>query len=429
MIDSMKNISKSRVFLHPFHRVLIFAVLACLGLVMSGCRYAHNRLYDFCDIFQAGVGVTSQNPDSGMVPPAIGVHVQASEFMNLGAVYFNGSTAEMDGRGFFAGPESRQRYGLLCFQRLKIDQSYTSGSMNYFKQSQSQWTKRMNSRAMRWSEAPAKELDYDYWAEDIHEGYPILYRGWQYWENIGVEFALSEPFLTHLGFDVRFGIDPSEVSDFVLGFFGVDFQSDDLTEDEYEEMVGPQYLRGKEGFVVGRLRVKLDENTGKDLEPLNSMGVEIACVRNGEMTIIQTATDINGFFAIPDQSMDAIYYPYSFSIAGKITRLPIPAPKGPNSKAVALYTLFSSTREFSPAIIDCGDTLVHVKSSDGKGKLTIERRYDNAGYTLDADAKELILPIKESCGYPGLTYFSLYGSSGIRSTARKAAEEALSKIQ
>jgi hypothetical protein len=44
---------------------------------------------------------------------------------------------------------------------------------------------------------------------------------------------LCEPFLTHLGVSLRLGFDPSEISDFVLGIFYVDFKGDDLTADEY----------------------------------------------------------------------------------------------------------------------------------------------------------------------------------------------------
>ena len=75
----------------------------------------------------------------------------------------------------------------------------------------------------------AHELEYEYFAEEIHEGFPIMPRGWQYWENIAVEIGISEPFLTHLGFDLRIGVDPSEISDFILGIFTIDYNHDDLT--------------------------------------------------------------------------------------------------------------------------------------------------------------------------------------------------------
>ena len=213
---------------------LLAAVLLCLSTLMaSGCRYAANRVNDFCDIFQVAGGVTTENPVGGALPPSLGVHVQASEFVNLGAVHFSGYSAEMDGRGFFAGQENRTRMGLGPLQSVKIDQNYQKGAENYFKKSDSEWTRRMASRELRWKDMPAKQLNYRYWADSMTVGWPVMHRGWQYWENCGVELAFCEPFATHLGFTFRLGVDPSEISDFVLGFLGVDFKEDDLTRNEY----------------------------------------------------------------------------------------------------------------------------------------------------------------------------------------------------
>jgi hypothetical protein len=159
--------------------------------------------------------------------------VQATEFVNLGAVHFAGYSAEMDGRGFFAGKENRTRLGLGPFQALRIDQDYANGSENYFKKSDSEWCRRMAARELRWHDRPAKELNYRYWADSMSVGWPVMHRGWQYWENCGVELALCEPFLSHVGFTLRVGFDPSEISDFVFGFFGIDFKEDDMTRNEF----------------------------------------------------------------------------------------------------------------------------------------------------------------------------------------------------
>lgn len=212
----------------------IVLALACL-IPLTGCRYGTNRVNDFADIFQIGAGVTSENPGSGVLPPSLGLYVQATDFINLGALYFNGASAEVDGRGLFAGREERVRFGLGPWQRLMIDQDYENGSENYFKKEQGAWTKRLNSRAMRWWGKPAKELEYEFWSDHHHEGYPVMHRGWQHWANWNVELGLSEPFLTHLGFNFRAGFDPSEISDFLLGFLAIDFKRDDLTEDELRE--------------------------------------------------------------------------------------------------------------------------------------------------------------------------------------------------
>lgn len=215
--------------------------LCGLSLMLGGCqqtsfeRYASSRLADFMDIFQIGGGVTAENPVTGVIPPSLGLYVQATEFLNLGAMHFHGVGAEIDGRGMFAGPESRVRYGFGPWQRIQIRQFYDIGSENYFKKVDGAWTRRMNSKRMRWWHKPAKELEYEYWAYSRHEGMPIMHRGWQYWENFNIEACIAEPFLTHMGFNVRLGFDPSEIFDFLLGWTTLDFKRDDLTAEEYVE--------------------------------------------------------------------------------------------------------------------------------------------------------------------------------------------------
>jgi len=211
-----------------------------IGLTITGCRYVANRMYDFHDIFQMGVGISSENPKSGMLPPSLGVHVQATEVINLGALHFSGYTTEWDGRGFFAGPESRTRFGFGPFQSIMIEQDYAKGSENYFKKENVRWTSRMNSRDMRWNNTAAKELNYHFWGYKMHNGFPVLHRGWQYWENFNVEVGISEPLITHLGINFRLGFDPSEVSDWILGFFLIDYKMDDMNQGEYTEKTGMQ---------------------------------------------------------------------------------------------------------------------------------------------------------------------------------------------
>lgn len=217
--------------------VLLCSLLSLTVCGLSGCRYAANRCYDLADIFQLGVGVTSQNPRTGMWPPALGVHVQATEFLNLGVDHFDGYVAEMDGRGFYAGREYRTRMGFLPLQTIQIDQDYGTGWSNYFKQARS-WTARMNSSSMRFANAPAKELDYLFWADRLHCRAPLFHRGWQYWENVSFEAGICEPIFTHLGVHLRAGVDISEVADFVLGFLCIDFNHDDMTPAEYKEKTG-----------------------------------------------------------------------------------------------------------------------------------------------------------------------------------------------
>lgn len=219
-------------------RVIPVAALLCLSLTGCQRRYIANRVADFGDIFQFGAGLTTENPATGVIPPSLGVYVQVTEFLNLGALHFDGHSAEWDGRGLFCGPESRTRIGILTYQRLRIDQHYSEGSENYFKKLETLWSDRMNSPRMSWGDKPAKQLNYEYWGISTRDGAPIMHRGYQYWENIGAEICISEPFLTHFGFNLRLGFDPSEISDWVLGWFCVDYKRDDLTEDEHREMVG-----------------------------------------------------------------------------------------------------------------------------------------------------------------------------------------------
>ncbi len=212
------------------------SLMLVMAFALTGCRYGANRCADFRDIFQFGVGVTIENPKTGFAPPSLGVHAQATEFINLSAMHFEGKSAEWDGRGFFAGPETRTRFGLGPWQRLRIDQNYKEGGENYFKKKDALWTQRLNKRVNRWWHKPAKELEYEFWANPAHEGWPIMHRGYQYWENIGVEVCVSEPFITHHGLALRLGFDPSEIFDWLGGFFMYDFKRDDLTPEEYDEM-------------------------------------------------------------------------------------------------------------------------------------------------------------------------------------------------
>ncbi|NQU44072.1 hypothetical protein HQ520_12360 [bacterium] len=212
----------------------ILVLLAAVSL-LSGCRYSQNRLYDFCDVFQLGAGVTFENAHTGMVPPSLGIHAQVSDFVNLGAIHFTGATAEMDGRGFFAGSESRTRIGFLPIQLAQIQQDYEFGRENYFKKENTSWDSRMQLKSMTFRDVSAKELHYASAREWLHKGTPLFPRGWHYWLTTSLEVAVADPFLTHAGLHLRLGVDVSEISDFVLGIFAFDFKHDDLTVEDYAE--------------------------------------------------------------------------------------------------------------------------------------------------------------------------------------------------
>lgn len=216
--------------------VVRFGALALLFLSsfsLTGCRYMTNRYYDFRDMWAAGVGVTAENPVTGWFPPSLGLYLELTDFFHLGAITHNGYTAEVDLRGSFAGPEYRTRVGFLWWQMLQINQDYENGSINMFKDKDFPWTQRMASWGYRNHGHPAKRLNYEYWSQSLQYGQFLKPRGWQYWEYTGFELALSDPFFTHFGFMLRLGLDISEFSDFLLGWFGVDYKRDDLTEEEF----------------------------------------------------------------------------------------------------------------------------------------------------------------------------------------------------
>jgi OOP family OmpA-OmpF porin len=217
--------------------VVRFSFVACLLLsstVFTGCsRYGLNRYYDFRDLFHIGAGVTAENPVTGRFPPSLGLYFELTDFLHLGAITHNGLSAELDLRGSFAGPESRTRFGFLWWQMLRIDQAYEDGVYNNFKDADFPWVQRMSEWGMRYKGHPAKRLNYDYWSNGFTYGQFMKPRGWQYWAYSGVEAAICDPFITHFGVTLRLGLDISELSDFVLGWFTVDYKRDDLTPEEY----------------------------------------------------------------------------------------------------------------------------------------------------------------------------------------------------
>lgn len=216
----------------------LFAILTLLMIAMGCGRFLTNRYYDARDTIAFGAGVTTENPVTGFVPPSFGAYLELTDWMQLGWINYNGYTAEMDLRGTFVGPESYQRAGFLWNQELFKNQDYDNAIYkNVFKNEDFPWCWRQESIGLSLGGHPAKRLYYTHWARHVFEGTGLLHRGWRYWEYAGMELALSEPFLTHVGVMLRFGFDLSEVSDFVLGWFGgFDFKHDDLTADEYALM-------------------------------------------------------------------------------------------------------------------------------------------------------------------------------------------------
>lgn len=219
-------------------RWLCLIFLAGVLLNTTGCnRYLTNRYYDFRDIVDLGVGVSTENSATGIVPPALGAYIELTDFAHLGAIRHYGPIAETDLRGSGVYTEARDRIGLGPWQAIHLDQfAGKNDCRNYFKTPGTKWDCKMKSAAHSFNGAPAKDLTYKHWAKDLQEGYFLRHRGYQYWEYTGAEVAICDPAFTHWGLYLRFGFDISEVSDFFLGWFcGFDFKGDDLCPAMYDE--------------------------------------------------------------------------------------------------------------------------------------------------------------------------------------------------
>ena len=212
----------------------LLAVIA--AALLSGCLYGRQRADDLLDVLDLGAGITAESEHS-WIPPTLGVLAEAGPFA-LGAITHNGLVAEIDGRGLYAGPDHRARLAAIWFQGWSRTQDYDNGATGYYKDedASSAWHERMRDMSYTkflfhpGTEVSAKNLLHDdAWT---WEALPLR-RGWQYWETIAVEAGLSDPFLTHMGFYLRIGVDPSEILDFLLGIVTVDLKRDDMTEDEY----------------------------------------------------------------------------------------------------------------------------------------------------------------------------------------------------
>jgi hypothetical protein len=199
--------------------IALATIIIALAFLASGCSYMKDRYYDFRDIADLGVGATFAKPKNGakyIAPHALGVYVEATEYMQLGAIGFNnmdtvGGSAGLDLRSTWAGKETSTRYGFGPWQKYTISQE---GYMDLYK--------------LKSFEKEGIDLCYrDNVMQGIWRRTPH-FRGRNYWEYIGGEVALCEPFLTHFGMKLRAGVDPCQVMDFILGWTTLDIYGDDL---------------------------------------------------------------------------------------------------------------------------------------------------------------------------------------------------------
>lgn len=199
-----------------------------------------NRWADFRDCFSFGGGLTFENKITGPVPPSFGAYLELSEFLHVGHLTHNGITAECDGRG--AGVYSELRH-LRAFpwtspgsELWSIRQGDYEPWVNFYKDEKrsAKWAARMaGDLSYQPPNAPAKNLVYrDAYRQEYHKG-AYYRRGWHRFMHTGAELAFCDPLFTHWGLTLRFGFDVSEVFDFMLGWFTLDFQEDDLRDDEH----------------------------------------------------------------------------------------------------------------------------------------------------------------------------------------------------
>lgn len=207
-------------------------LVALIGVAVagsSGCGYLKNVRDDAMDCFMFGVGVVPPvvpgkegNQAVGFLPPSLGLYVQVTDFFHFGALYKASADLEWDRRGAGVLIDQRSKIGFGPLHRVRIKQ--TPICVNAYKDEGNQmdgWREHMRNLRDPVFDAPAKELIF----RDM-KPQPFLANGWQDWEMISVEIAIPEPFILHSGFNVRAGIDPSQILDFALGLVGIDLYDD-----------------------------------------------------------------------------------------------------------------------------------------------------------------------------------------------------------
>ena len=201
------------------------------SIITPGYHWIQNRLSDFCDIFHVGAGVTHENPITGPLTPSMGIHAQVTDYGHLGYIIFAGGTMEMEGRGFGIYPEYREIGGFGPWKTWTANQQ--SDIVSFYKDPKRSlgWASRMKG-SESYNEDSAHVVihtdpDRDSTTWNNHP------RGWHNFAYTGLEVAIPlgipyTPLDTHLGVTARAGVDTSQIADFLLGWFGLDFWHDDL---------------------------------------------------------------------------------------------------------------------------------------------------------------------------------------------------------
>jgi len=224
-----------------FHGLTLTVMLLGLVILTTGCgnKYLQNRCDDFRDVFNMGIGVTAS--EESPYPPGMGLYLEMTDYFHLGAMRFHGYMAEWDRRGCGLKTLDETKLGFGPFHKWCIDEKNTCAGM-YKSGKMTKWERRMEERT--YTELiptgnmvsgtgskghPGKRMRFE---DAILYSYP---RGWQDWGFVGADVAVSEPFLLHIGLKFRAGVDLSQIMDFTLGLFTIDFYGDDCTDEELAE--------------------------------------------------------------------------------------------------------------------------------------------------------------------------------------------------
>ena len=209
-------------------------LIGCVVVGTSGCGYLKNVRDDALDCIVLGVGVVppvaptgDENKAVGLLPPSLGIYLEATEFLHLGALFKASADLEVDRRGMGVMLDRRLKAGIGPLHYASIWQKplYANAYKDAEEPNQMDgWREHMRDLRDPVFNKPAKELIFE---DRLDEGKWWLAEGWQDWETFSVEIAIPEPFILHSGFNVRAGFDPSQVFDLVLGLFTIDLYDDD----------------------------------------------------------------------------------------------------------------------------------------------------------------------------------------------------------
>jgi hypothetical protein len=191
-----------------------------------------NRVADFCDMFSLGIGATHENPITGPITPSFGIHAQFSDYWQLGYLIFGGVTAEWEGRGFGAYGETREIWGFGPWSGWDVYQG--ANAVSYYKDpvASQKWRLRMDTEE-RFGDNSGHIVAHTGGNGPGSSPWKSHPRGWHNYAYTGLEVAIPlgipyTPLDTHLGITLRAGVDTSQLADFILGIFCIDFWHDDL---------------------------------------------------------------------------------------------------------------------------------------------------------------------------------------------------------